>query len=87
MRVELDVIADEQIKMAVPVVIEKGTAGAPAILLLVQACLASDIGERPVSVVVEEDVVAPETAEEIIPAVVVIVANADAGLPSGAPQS
>ena len=87
LRVKLDVVADEQIEMAVPVVIEKGTAGAPAILLLVKACLPSDIGKRAVSVVVEENVVAPEAAEQVIPAVVVVVANADAGLPSGASQS
>ena len=86
-RVELYVIADEQIKMAIPIVIEKSTAGAPAILLLVQAGLARDIGEGTVSVVVKEDVVSPEAAEEIVPAVVVIVANADACLPSGASES
>src|SRR5262249_60038439 len=46
-----------------------------------------DVGEGAVAVVVKKDVVAPEATEEVIPAVVVIVADADAGLPAGAGES
>ena len=49
--------------MAVPVVIEKSTACAPADLLLVEAGFVRHIGKRAVSVVVEENVVSPETAK------------------------
>ena len=47
----------------------------------------SHIGKRAVAVVVEQNVVAPEAAEQIVPAVVVVVAHADAGLPTGARQA
>ena len=86
-RIELDVVADEEIEMAVAVVVEKGAAGAPAELLVVKAGLASDVGKGSVSVVVEQDVVSPEAAEQVVPAVVVVVADADAGLPAGASQA
>ena len=83
-RIELDVIADEEIEMPVAVVVEPGAAGSPADLFVVNAGLAGDVGESSVAVVVEQDVVSPEAAEQIVPAVVVVVADADAGLPAGA---
>src|SRR6266704_1847201 len=86
-RVELDVIADEKIEAAVAVVIEPGTAGAPADLFVVDAGFAGDIGKGAVAVVVKEDVVSPEAAEEVVPAVVVVVADANAGLPAGAGEA
>ena len=82
--IELDEVADEEIEMAVAVVIEESAARAPAAFLLVEAGLPRDIGKRSVAVVVEEDVVAPEGAEQVVPAVVVVVAHADAGLPAAA---
>ena len=85
--IELDVVADEKIQMAVAIVIEPGAARAPADLLVVDAGFARDIGERAVAVVVKQNVVSPEAAEQIVPAIVVVVADADAGLPAGARQS
>ena len=86
-RIQLDVVADEKIEVAVPVVIEKRAARAPAALLLAKPGFLRDIGKRAVSVVVEENVVAPETAKQVVPSIVVVVADADAGLPAGAAQS
>src|SRR5438034_84477 len=83
-RVELDVVADKKIQMPVAVIIEPGTACAPANPFVVNAGLAGHIGECAVAVVVEQDVVSPEATEQIIPAVVVKVAYRDAGLPSRA---
>ena len=82
--IELDVIADEEIEMAVAIVVEEGAAGAPAHAFVVNAGLASDVGECAVAVVVKQNVVSPEAAEQIVPAVVVVVADANAGLPAGA---
>jgi len=72
--------------VAVAVVVEKGAAGAPANLFVVDAGAFSDVGESAVTIVVEENVVAPETAEKVVPAVVVVIAGADAGLPAGAAE-
>src|SRR5438132_411050 len=54
---------------------------------LQDACLLADIRESPISVVVKQNVVSPETAEEVIPAVIVVIAHANACLPSSARQS
>ena len=43
-----------------------------------------DIGKRAVSIVMEENVVSPEAAEQVVPSIIVVVADADAGLPTGA---
>ena len=73
--------------MTVPVVIEKRAARAPPPVLLAEASFTRDIGKSSVSVVMEENVVTPERAEQVIPAIVVVVANAHAGLPSGSSKS
>ena len=86
-RIESYVIAYEEIEAAVAVVVEPGAAGSPAVLFVVNPSLAGDVGESSVAVVVKQDVVSPEAAEQIVPAVVVVVADADAGLPAGAPQA
>ena len=86
-RIELDVVADEKIEMSVAVVVEQGAARTPANMLLIDAGLLSDVGERSVAVIVEQNVVSPEAAEQVVPAIVVVVADADAGLPAGARQA
>ena len=85
--IELDVVADEKIEIAVAIVVDPGAAGAPADLFFVEAGFLRDVGECAVAVVVKQNVVAPEAAEEIVPAVVVVVADADAGLPAGAREA
>ena len=69
--------------MAVAVVVEEGASGAPAYAILEQTGLLRDVGEGSVAVVAHEAVLAPEAAEEIVEAVVVVIADADAGLPAG----
>src|SRR5579863_4995842 len=73
--------------MPVPIVVEKGTAGSPAAFLLIQARFLRHIGKGAIAVVMEEYVLAPEGAEEVIPAIVVVVAHANAGLPSASAQA
>ncbi len=86
-RVELDVIADKKVQVPIAIIIEECAARAPTVLFVVDAGLASDIGERAVAVIVEQNVVTPEAAEEIVPSVVVVISDAHAGLPAGARQS
>ena len=85
--IEFDVIADEEIQVAVAVVVEKRAAGSPADLFVVDTSLARHVGEGSVAVVVKENVVSPEAAEQIVPAIVVVVADANAGLPAGAAEA
>jgi hypothetical protein len=46
-----------------------------------------NVGEGAVAIVVKKNVVSPEAAEQIVPAIVVVVADADAGLPAGAREA
>ena len=78
---EPDVVRDEQIEVAVAVVVEEAAAGAPARLRVPEPRRLRHVGEGPVAVVAIEPVLAEERAEEILEAVVVVVADADAGRP------
>ena len=69
--------------MAIAVVVEEGAAGAPADAVLKEAGGLGDVGEGAVAMVAHEAVLTPEAAEEIVEAVVVVIADADAGLPAG----
>src|SRR5579859_1991121 len=73
--------------MAIAVVVQPRAASTPANLFIVNARLAGDIGKCAVTVVVKQDVVSPEAAEEIVPAIVVVIAHAYAGLPTRAGEA
>src|SRR5262249_5719977 len=83
LKIELDVIADEQVQVSIAIVIEPRAPCTPAHLWIVDAGLARYVGKSPVAVVMEQDVVSPEAAEEVIPAVVVVITNANTRLPAG----
>ena len=78
LEVEVDVVGDEEVEVAVPVVVEKCAAGVPARVRLKKACLLGHVGEGAVAVVAEEGVLAVVADEEIVPAIVVVVAYAEA---------
>src|SRR5271154_4291814 len=73
--------------MAVAIVIDPRASCAPAHVFFVQAGLFRDVGKSAVAVVAKQNIVAPEAAEKIVPAVVVVIADADAGLPAGARET
>ena len=73
--------------MAVFVVVEKSAAGVPAQAILQQAGLFGDVGEGAVAVVAEQRVLAVVADEEIVPAVVVVVAHAAGLAPAGAGEA
>src|SRR5258708_40249132 len=73
--------------MAIAIVIQKCAAGPPAIFFIVHAGVLGYVGKSAVAVIVKQNVVAPETAEEIVPAVIVVIADAHAGLPAGTRES
>jgi len=74
---EADVIGDEQVKMAIAIVIDKSATGAPARLVVEQAGVFGDIGEGAVTIVAEQDVLAEIGAENVVEAVIIIIADAD----------
>ncbi len=80
--IESYVMADEKIKVPIAVVVEPGAARAPSDLFIVDTDLASDVGEGSVSVVVKQNIVSPEATEHVVPAVIVVVTDADASLPA-----
>src|SRR6202023_4226932 len=61
---------------------EKSAARAPAIFFVVNSGLTRHVRERAIAIVVKQNVVTPKAAEEIVPAVVVVVAHACASLPA-----
>ena len=56
-------------------------------MFVVDTRFARDVRKSAVAVVVKQDVVSPEAAEEIVRAVVVVIADADTGLPAGAGEA
>src|SRR5260370_41688058 len=73
--------------MAVAVVVEEGAAGVPAGLRLQQTGLLGDVGEGAIAVVAVEDVLAVVADKEIVPAIIVVIADAAALSPSCAGES
>ena len=78
--IEIEIVGDEQVQLAVAIVIEKGAAGAPALGRGQAACLRL-IAKRAVALVMPEHVAAPGGDEQVDAAVVVDVAGTDALAP------
>ena len=85
-RIEIEVVGDEQVEPAVAVVVDPGAARAPMRPILADAGFLGHIGERAVPVVVVQHVLAPVGDEQVFEAVVVVVADADAVGPAGTNQ-
>ena len=86
-RIELDVIANEQIKVTVAIIIEKCATGTPADPVVENSGLARDVRKAVISVVVEQNVMTPETAEQIVPTVIIVVTYTNTSLPAGAREA
>ena len=85
--VEVDVGAEEKVEMTVAIVIDKRAAGAPLRRGQRETRFASDVGERPVAVVAKEHVAIIVSEEQIIEAIVVVVADGDARHPAGTSEA
>src|SRR5215831_12389726 len=73
--------------MAIAFVVEESAARAPSHLFVVKASFPRYVCEGSITIIVEQNVVAPKTAEEIVPSVVVIVSDANSCLPARACDS
>src|ERR1019366_10102984 len=85
--IELQIIGDEEIQVAVPVEIHERAAGSPPVAFVKQARLFSDVGERAVAIVPVEDVLRPAGNEDILETVVVVVSNGYAAEPAQTSQA
>src|SRR5437016_11061704 len=81
--IDIDIVGDEQIELAVAIVVDKCTAGVPALAVTAHARFLGHIGERAIAIVVIKNILAEIADEEIFEAVVVVVTNANALSPAG----
>ena len=82
MRVEIHIVGDEQIEVAVAVVIQKAASRSPALAAAGYARLLGNITKRAISVIAVQNVLAPVADKQIIESVVVVVADAAALAPA-----
>jgi hypothetical protein len=85
--IELEIVRDEQVEMAIAIVIEEGAAGTPSGFGVDETRFASDIFKGTVSQIAVELVLPEVSAEEVVVAVVVIVTDADSIGPSNGFES
>ena len=78
LQIEINVVGDEEIELSVAIVIEEGAACSPADSLSSDSCFLAYIGEGAVAVVVIQHVLAEVGDEQVVVAVVVVIADADA---------
>src|ERR1700722_465916 len=69
--------------MTVAVIVDESTAGAPCFTRACDAGFLTDVGECSIAIVVIEDILAIVRDVQILEAIVVIVADADALAPAG----
>ena len=81
--IDFKIIRDEEVEEAVAVALDEGAARSVMDAGQKQAGLFRDVGEGAVAVVAIEPVLAVVGDEEVVEAVVVVVADADAHGPSG----
>src|SRR3954447_5371404 len=85
--VEMHVIRDEQVKIAIPIVIEKAGSCSPSVEMSGNTGLSGDIGESAVAIVVIQDIAPPITNKEVVKAVVSIIAHTARLPPARAQQA
>src|SRR5229473_2372588 len=87
LQVEIDVVGDEKIEVAVAIVVHESAAGVPALAVSGDAGFFADVCEGAVTVVVVENVFSEVGNEEIVEAVVVVIADANGLPPAGMEQA
>src|ERR1035438_2421020 len=87
MRIEVEVGTDEQVQKAVAIVVGESATCAPLGFEMEQPGFLCDIGEGTVAVVAVENVLSPATDEEIVEAIVIVVAHTNTRCPHGTLQS
>src|SRR5262249_42286441 len=86
-QVQVDVVGDEKVEVAVAIVVDEGAAGVPALAGPRDTGPFRDVSEGAVAIVVIEDVFAEVGDEQVLEAVVVVIANANALSPAGVDET
>src|SRR5580704_2005779 len=88
LRIEIDVVGDEQIQVAVLVVVDKRAAGIPAALAVARIRrnpgLLGGIGEGSVAIVVPQGAITPVGDVQVVETIIIVVARANALAPASA---
>ncbi len=84
--IEVNIVCDDEIEFAVAIVVNESATRAPRLSRSAHACLVRHIGEDAVIVVIEM-VLAVVSDVEIFPAIVIVVADADALSPAARGQA
>src|SRR5712692_5767941 len=84
---EANVVGDEQIKMAIAVVVQKTAPGAPSRLIVPEAGRFGYIAKGSITVVAVKMILSEASAEDILESVVVVIADAHPRGPVHRPQS
>ncbi len=87
LQIHVNVIRDEQIKPPIAVIVHEGATRIPAIAFARDARLLADIGERAIAVIVIKHILPKVRDEQIVPSVIIVVADANALAPARACQS
>src|SRR5258708_330241 len=85
--IEIEVVRNKQIELAIPVVVDPGAARAPTGPVRAQSGFPGYVGKSAVPIVVIEDVLAPVSDEQILKPIVIVVANTNSGRPTCAEQA
>src|SRR5437667_201301 len=85
--IEIEVVRNKQIELAIPVIVDPGAARAPTRPVRAQSGFPGYVGESAVPIVVVEDVLAPVRDEQILKPIVIVVAHANSGRPTCAQQA
>ena len=87
LEVEVNVVADKKVEQPVAVIVEPAAARTPTHPLVPESGPFGYIGECAVTIVTEENVVAPVSQEEVVPAVIVVVPDANTHAPPRPPNA
>ena len=79
---EVYVIGDEEVQVAIPIVIKETATGSPPRLIVPQPGCLGHIGKRSIPIVAIEAVLSEVGAEDVLESVVVVVADAYPGSPA-----
>src|SRR5437667_12825507 len=77
-QIEIDIVGDEEIEFAVAIVVDKCTAGVPALAVTAHARFLGHIGERAIAIVAIKNILADIADEQIVEAVVGVAPNSNA---------
>src|SRR5450755_1413083 len=88
LQIEADVVRDEQIEMAVSIIVQECAPGTPTRrTIFPKAGLLGHLGERAIAIVAVEAVLSEVGDEDIVETVVVIVGDANGVRPANGPQA